>query len=79
MNAVGVSAKTRYTANMLTEDQAYAMIRHAVENAGGQRAFARNHNLSVSYVSDLVKRRRGIGAAISKALGIEKVVLWKQI
>jgi DNA-binding transcriptional regulator YdaS (Cro superfamily) len=44
---------------------------------GNQAAWARDHNLSPAYVSDVINGRREPGPAILEALGIERVVVYR--
>jgi transcriptional regulator with XRE-family HTH domain len=49
-------------------------IRQAVLKAGSQSAFARQCNVTRSYIHDLIQGRRDPGPKILDILGIEKVV-----
>lgn len=55
----------------MTEDDVRALLHKATEKAGGVRAWARAHNLSAAYVSDVRLGRRSLGPAILAALGLE--------
>lgn len=46
----------------------------ACEIAGSQREWAKTHNLSPAYVSDVLKGKRGPGQSILDALGLVKRV-----
>jgi DNA-binding transcriptional regulator YdaS (Cro superfamily) len=50
-------------------------LKHAVGHS--QAAWARSHNLSPAYVSDVINGRREPGPAILEALGIERVVSYR--
>lgn len=62
---------------MLTEQDIRARLRDAIQAAGSQAAFARQHNISLQYVNDVVNGRREIGQKILDALGIEKIVTYR--
>lgn len=47
------------------------------EVAGDQRAWARKHGISPQYVSDVLNGRRLPGDKITRALGLEKALLWR--
>ena len=49
------------------------MLRTACEKAGSMRAWARQHQLSAAYVSDVLAERRDPGPAICDIFGIEPV------
>ncbi len=55
----------------MTEDQVRAELRKAVKDAGGQRAFGREHGISAAYVG-LVLNGGGLGDSVLSALGIER-------
>lgn len=45
--------------------------------AGNAAAWAKAHDISPAYVSDVLSGRRLPGAKITKALGLEKALLWR--
>lgn len=49
-------------------------LRHAVEDAGSQKALAQRLGISTSYVSDLLAGKRKISARILAKLGLRAVV-----
>ena len=50
-----------------------AELRAVCDAAGSQRAWAAAHGLSVSYLSDVLLRRRPPGPAILRALGLRRI------
>jgi hypothetical protein len=60
----------------MTSDQVRGMLRAACKKAGSLRAWARQHDLSAAYVSDVLLGRRAPGPAILEAFGLkaERVV-----
>ena len=54
-----------------------AELRAACAAAGSQRAWATQHHVSVTYLSDVLARRRPPGPAILDALGIERVETYR--
>lgn len=56
----------------VTEEQVRAALQKAVDEAGGQRAFGRKHDLSAAYVS-LVLGGDVPSERICAAIGIERV------
>lgn len=52
-------------------------LRKSVNAAGGQSAWAKKHEISIAYVSDVMRGRRLPGDKITKALGLEKALLWR--
>ena len=63
----------------MKEDAVIAKLAKACEAAGSQQAWAEENGLSVSYVNDVLKRRRGPGMSILTALGLTKAVEYKPI
>lgn len=59
---------------MLDEHDVIERLRVAVDQAGGQRAFARSIGVTAAYVNDMLRGRRSVGAKVLDALGIERVV-----
>lgn len=52
-------------------------LRKSVNAAGGQSAWAAKHEISAAYVNDVLHSRRLPGDKITKALGLEKALLWR--
>lgn len=63
---------------MLTEQDIRDRLRAAIEKAGSQAAFARQHDISLQYVNDVVNGRRDIGQKILDAIGVERVVTYRE-
>lgn len=63
---------------MLNERDILDRMRAAVEQAGSQRAFAEQHKISLQYVNDVLRGRREPGQRILDALGVEKVVSYRE-
>jgi predicted amino acid racemase len=63
---------------MLTERDIKDRLRAAILKAGSQAAFARQHNISLQYINDVMNGRRDIGQKILDALGIERVVTYRE-
>lgn len=53
-----------------------ARLRRAVR--GNQSAWAAQHGISAAYVSDVLNGRRVPGDKITRALGLEKALLWRR-
>lgn len=60
----------------LTEAQVHERLVQAIDVAGGQKMFAKQHRFSQSYVSDVIKRRRPLAGRILEAIGIDRVVVF---
>lgn len=54
--------------------QVHGLIREACDAAGGQKAWANQHGMSPSYVSEVLHMKREPGPAILDALGVVRVV-----
>lgn len=63
---------------MLTEQEVVARLRAAIDTAGSQAAFARRHGISNQYVSDALRGRRELGQKILEAIGVERVVSYRE-
>lgn len=63
---------------MLTETQVIERLRAACDAAGGQKAFAKQHQLTPSYVHDVLHGRRPPADRILAALGIERVTVYQE-
>lgn len=64
--------------DMLTESQVIERLRTACEQAGGQKAFAQQHELTPTYVHDVLHGRRPPAYRILDALGLERVVIYRE-
>lgn len=58
----------------MNEQDVIERLRAAVEQAGGQRAFARSIGVTAAYVNDMLRGRRTVGEKVLTTLGIERVV-----
>lgn len=63
---------------MLTEDDIRARLRAAIDAARSQQTFARQHGISAQYINDVLNGRRKIGEKILDALGLERVVIYRE-
>jgi hypothetical protein len=50
-----------------------------VEQAGGQRAWAKARGFSPSFINDVMRGRREITDRLAAALGFRRVTLWKDL
>ena len=57
----------------MTTDDVRDLLKRACERAGTQGAWAKAHEVSAAYVSDVLLGRRDPGPAICEALGLEAV------
>lgn len=64
---------------MLTEQDVMDLLRVAIDVAGSQAAFARQHGISLQYINDVMRGRREIGQKILAVLGIERVVSYRLV
>jgi len=55
------------------------LLARACEQAGSQRAWARDHDVTGQYVHDVLKGRRAPGQAIIAALGLRRVVSYERV
>lgn len=63
---------------MLTEQDVIARLGAAIKAAGSQTAFAQLHGISNQYVSDAMRGKRELGQKLLDALGIERVVSYRE-
>jgi len=61
----------------MTNDQVVALLRASFN--GSQRAWAKRHNISTQYVSDVLSSRRPPGGKILQALGLKRVVSYERV
>lgn len=64
---------------MLNEHEMMEQLRAAIVAAGSQKAFADTHKFSQQYISDVLSGRRGVGAKILRAIGLEQVVSYRPL
>lgn len=62
---------------MLTEQEVIKRLRDAIEDAGGQREFARRVGLTPAYVNDVLHGRRALADRILAAIGVERGVVYR--
>ena len=55
-----------------------ARLGRECEAPGGQAAWAKAHGVSAAYVNDVLRERREPGKSILDALGLEKVVTYRE-
>lgn len=53
------------------------MLKRQCMDAGGQKAWADMHHVSPQYVCDALQGRRDVGALISEALGLQRVIFYE--
>ncbi|WP_342164012.1 transcriptional regulator [Methylobacterium sp. SD21] len=58
----------------LTEQEVLARLRRQVEQRGSQKAWADAAGVTPQYIHDVLRGRRGIGAPVLAALGVERIV-----
>jgi hypothetical protein len=61
---------------MISMKKVYDLLTEEIARCGSQKAFADKHEISLSYVNDVVHVRCDPGYAILKALGLKKVVMY---
>lgn len=64
---------------MLSEAEARERLAAAIAASGGQHAFAKTHGFSSAYISDVVRHRRDLSERLLAALGLERVVLYREV
>lgn len=63
----------------MTRKQLLALLRRQCDKAGSQKAWAKAHGLSTSYLSDVLTNNRAPGWKILKALGVTAAVTYRRI
>lgn len=58
---------------MITQTQLLKELKKATEMEGSQQKWAEENGLSASYVSDILKGKRGISEKVAKRLGYAPV------
>lgn len=61
----------------MTADDVRKLLADACDEKGSQRAFARSHDFSATYVNDVIRGRREPGESICAVLQIERVVSYR--
>lgn len=62
----------------LTLSEVITLLATRCKEHGSQRAFAEMHDISAQYVTDVLKRKREPGEKILDALGLEKIVSYRE-
>lgn len=62
-----------------TEDDVLARLNCAVISAGGQRAFARQHDISVTYVNMVLHRKCSPSNRICNAINVQRRVVYEEV
>jgi DNA-binding transcriptional regulator YdaS (Cro superfamily) len=60
---------------VVTEKVALALVRRAVDKAGGQAHFARELGVSRAYVNDVYHGRRSLGPKVLEHVGLKAVTV----
>ena len=63
----------------MKSDDVKKVLKKACEKAGGQRAWARQHDVSPAYVCETLAERREIGEKILKVLGYKSTVFYQKV
>jgi hypothetical protein len=62
-----------------TDEDIRILLRQACQETGSQKAWAKQHGLSGSYVTDVLQGRRDPGKSVLDALGWERVVGYRKM
>ncbi len=62
---------------MITQSDLIALLRAQMQPS--QRVWAETHKVATSYLSDVLNGRRDPGKSILRALGYERVVLYRKV
>lgn len=62
----------------LTYEELIALLRRRIKECGSQKDFAATAGISAQYVSDVLHGRREPGESILDALGLQKVVTYRE-
>lgn len=63
---------------MIDAAEVRRMLAAAIGAAGSQKAWAKGHGMSTSYVHEVLRGTRDPGPAVLEALGLERVVGYRQ-
>lgn len=63
----------------MTEDGALKLLRREVAKAPSQRQWAADNGVNAGDLSRALTGKKGIGPAIFRALGLQKVVTYKRV
>lgn len=70
---------SRLTASSsMSLDAVIAIVRQKIEEVGTQKAFAEKIGISLSYLNDVLRKRREPGEKILSALGLKKEIRYKK-
>ena len=67
------------TEHPVSQDEMRSALEAAVQDAGGQKAWALANGVSPQYVCDCLKNRRDIGISISKVFGYEPITVYVKL
>ena len=62
----------------LSADEVRALLRQACKDAGGIKTWADKNGVSPTFANMAYNGRRGLGPSVTRALGLEQVVLWRR-
>lgn len=63
---------------MLTTDEFLKRLAATIEAEGSQTAFAKKHDVSLSYLNDMLRGRKAPSTKVLDALGYEAVTLYRK-
>ncbi len=63
----------------MTEGAVLTLLERRVKECGGALGFARKHRMSVQFLCDVRKRRRGLSARILEALGLVAFIDYREM
>lgn len=61
----------------MSEADVVELLRSACAAVGGAGAWAKQHQLSSSFVSDVLSHKRGLGLSIPQALNLRRIVCYQ--
>jgi predicted DNA-binding protein (UPF0251 family) len=65
--------------NVITHEEAIALIRRLVETEGSNTKAAAKLDISSGYLSEILSSNRPISDAVARKLGYERVVVYKPL
>jgi len=65
--------------HLYNESEVIATLRDYVREHGSQREFAALVGISVSYLNDMLKRKRRINDLVLRAMGFQRVEYYRQL
>ena len=63
----------------MTDEDVRELLRLRLRRAGSQTKFAKEHQLTQGYLSEVLSGKRNPGPRICEVLGIERVVTYRRI